>query len=159
MICCWLLDRTKETVPLKFLPRLLPTVTRGESNDVPVIVGSIWSRSSRKNCFVRLVTAEVARLARSSRAAFDTDSSDEIGEAPTGAPATALCGMSPDVISETICASDSCGSEENLGTRRDGVPVRPNEIWYRLTVPRASSSKKGSMRSGFEKRILAETIS
>src|SRR5664280_9239 len=135
MICCWLLDSTKETVALKALPRLLPTVTRGTSNEVPVIVGSIWNRSSRKNSLVRLVTAEVARLARSSRAAFDTESSDEIG------------------------ASESCGSEENRGTRREGVPVRPNEIWYRLTVPRASSSKKGSMRSGFEKRTLADRIS
>src|ERR1035437_320935 len=159
MICCWLLDSTKETVALKSLPRLLPTVTRGASNDVPVTVGSIWKRSSRKNSFVRLVTAEVAKLARSSRAALDTESPDEIGAAPTGAPATALCGRSPEVISETICASDSCGSEENRGTKREGVPVRPNEIWYRLTVPRASSSKKGSMRSAFEKRTLADWIS
>src|SRR5271169_4308096 len=153
MICCWLLDSTKETIALKSLPRLLPTVTRGTSNEAPVIVGSIWSRSRRKNSLVRLVTAEVARLARSSRAAFDTESSDEIGAAPTGAPATALCGTSPEVISETICASDSCGSEENVGTRREGVPVRPNEIRYRVQGPRALSPEKGSMRSGFEKRI------
>src|ERR1017187_1394313 len=51
---------------------------RGASKEVPVTVGSISRRSSRKKSLVRLVTASVARPARSSRAAFDTETPDEI---------------------------------------------------------------------------------
>src|SRR5512141_18462 len=160
MICCWLLESTNETVALKSLPSDFPTVMLGASNVDPVEkAGSIWKRSSRKNSFVRLVTASEARLARSSRAAFETDSSEDVGAGPIGPPATEVEGTSPVAMSETIWASESCGSDENRVDNRAAVPVRPNVTWYLLIVPLASISKNGSIRIGFEKRMRPDVRS
>src|SRR5439155_10620449 len=83
MICSWFVDALYEYVTVRSRPIDLPIVRRGASNEDPTKTGSIWRRSRRKNCFVRLVTASVARLAISSRAAEEIDSSVDTGVEPT----------------------------------------------------------------------------
>src|SRR5258706_7770015 len=119
-----------DTVAVKSFEIVFPTVMRGASKFAPANVGSIWKRSSRKKLFVRLVTAWVARLAISSRAAFATDSSDERDPVPppTGDPVMVFEGSSPVAMRETIWASERRGSDVKRGTSRVGVPERPIPI-------------------------------